>query len=124
MLIARRADTRARADVATWKMMAKLNGASALHAEAQAFLASYQTLLTEMPEPDATEATIHLVYRSYYTEMGGAGAAPDLPAQSKAQAGGNVTAFKRPPARRPKAVNGMTSGGPQAKPRLPAALIF
>jgi hypothetical protein len=27
MLIARRADTRARADFATWKMMAKLNGA-------------------------------------------------------------------------------------------------
>jgi hypothetical protein len=30
MLIARRADTRARADFATWKMMAKLNGLSAL----------------------------------------------------------------------------------------------
>jgi hypothetical protein len=123
MLIARRADTRARADVATWKMMAKLNGASALPAEAQAFLTSYQTLLKEMPEADATEATIHLVYRSYYAEMGGAGAAPDLPAQPKAQAAGNVTAFKRPPARRPKAANG-TTGGSQAKPRLPVALIF
>jgi hypothetical protein len=124
MLIARRADTRARADVATWKMMAKLNGASALPAEAQTFLASYQALLKEMPEAEATEATINLVYKSYYGEMGGAGAAPDLPAQSKAQAAGNVTAFKRPPARRPKAVNGSTSGGPQAKPRLPVALIF
>jgi hypothetical protein len=124
MLIARRADTRARADVATWKMMAKLNGASALPTEAQAFLASYQALLKEMPEADATEATINLVYKSYYGEMGGAGAAPDLPAQSKAQAAGNVTAFKRPPARRPKAANGSTSGGPQAKPRLPVALIF
>ena len=124
MLIARRADTRARADVATWKMMAKLNGASALPTEAQAFLASYQALLKEMPEPEATEATIHLVYKSYYGEMGGAGAAPDLPAQSKAQAAGNVTAFKRPPARRPKAANGSTSGGPRAKPRLPVALIF
>ena len=124
MLIARRADTRARADVATWKMMAKLNGASALPTEAQTFLASYQTFLKEMPEADATEATIHLVYKSYYGEMGGAGAAPDLPAQSKAQAAGNVTAFKRPPARRPKAANGTTSGGPQAKPRLPVALIF
>jgi hypothetical protein len=124
MLIARRADTRARADVATWKMMAKLNGASALPAEAQTFLASYQALLKEMPEAEATEATINLVYKSYYGEMGGAGAAPDLPAQSKAQAAGNVTAFKRPPARRPKAANGSTSGGPQAKPRLPVALIF
>ena len=54
MLIARRADTRARADFATWKMMAKLNGASALPADAQNFLASYRKLLGEMPEGDAT----------------------------------------------------------------------
>src|ERR1700735_318259 len=98
MMIARRADTRARADFATWKMMAKLNGVSTLPPEAQTFLASYQALLKEMPEPEATEATINLIYRSYYGEMGGAGEAPDVPAQSKDQATGNVTAFKRPPA--------------------------
>jgi hypothetical protein len=119
MMIARRADTRARADFATWKMMAKLNGASALPPEAQAFLTSYQALLKEMPEPEATEAAIHLVYRSYYAEMGGVGTAPDIPAQSKPQETGNVTAFKRPPAKRPK-----TASGPEAKPRLPVALIF
>src|ERR1700724_2938353 len=102
MLIARRADTRARADFATWKMMAKLNGASALPLEAQAFLANYQELLKEMPEPEATEAAINLVYRSYYAEMGGAGTVPEIPAQSKAQGTGNVTAFKRPQAKRPK----------------------
>jgi hypothetical protein len=127
MLIARRADTRARADVATWKMMAKLNGASALPAEAQTFLASYQELLQEMPEAEATEATIQLVYKNYYAEMGGAGDAPDIPVQSKAPATGNVTAFKRPPAKRPKKANAATNGatsGPQAKPRLPVALIF
>ncbi len=45
MMIARRADTRARADFATWKMMAKLNGASALPPEAQTFLESYKALL-------------------------------------------------------------------------------
>ena len=39
MMIARRADTKARADFATWKMMAKLNGASALPDEARAQLA-------------------------------------------------------------------------------------
>ena len=45
MLIARRADTRARADFATWKMMAKLNGASALPQHAQDFLlAGFRTL--------------------------------------------------------------------------------
>src|SRR2546430_12378228 len=89
MLIARRADTRARADFATWKMMAKLNGASSLPAEAQAFLESYKTLLKEITEPEATEATINLIYRSYYGEMGGAGAPPDLPARPKDRTKGN-----------------------------------
>ena len=78
MLIARRADTRARADFATWKMLAKLNGTSALPAEAQTFLAGYKALLETMAEPEASEATIHLIYRSYYGEMGGAGTPPDV----------------------------------------------
>ena len=82
MLIARRADTRARADFATWKMLAKLNGTSALPAEAQNFLASYKRLLEKMTEADASEATIQLMYRSYYAEMGGAGTPPDIPARS------------------------------------------
>jgi hypothetical protein len=119
MMIARRADTRARADFATWKMMAKLNGASALPAEAQTFLASYQVRLKEMPEAEATEATINLIYRAYYGKMGGAGAPPDVPAHANPRVTGNVTAFKRPPAPRPK-----TAGGSDAKPRLPVALIF
>jgi hypothetical protein len=50
MMIARRADTKARADFATWKMLAKLNGTSSLPAEAQNFLVSYKTLLGKMPE--------------------------------------------------------------------------
>src|SRR5258707_3097152 len=70
MMIARRADTKARADFATWKMMAKLNGASSLPADAQAFLVSYKALLQEMTEAEATEAAISIVYRSYYREMG------------------------------------------------------
>jgi hypothetical protein len=119
MLIARRADTKARADFATWKMMAKLNGASALPAEAHAFLVSYRALLKEMPERDATDATINLIYRSYYAEMGGAGVAPDVRAYASDPVRDNVTAFKRPPAPRPRAVNGS-----EAKPRLPVALIF
>lgn len=119
MLIARRADTRARADFATWKMMAKLNGFSSLPPEAQKFLGNYKVLLEKMTEADATEATINLIYRSYYVEMGGAGAPPDVPAHSSHQPTGNVTAFKRPPAPQPK-----SAGGPQTKPRLPVALIF
>lgn len=123
MLIARRADTRARADFATWKMLAKLNGTSSLPAEAQTFLDRYNALLKEMPEAKATEATINLIYRSYYGEMGGVGAAPDVGAHSNHQATGNVTAFKRPPDPRPKGMP-KAARDPQAKPRLPVALIF
>ena len=119
MLIARRADTKARADFATWKMMAKLNGGSALPPEAHKFLADYQALLSKMPEREATETTIHQLYRSYYEEMGGAGAAPDVRARAGDPATDNVTAFRRPAVQRPK-----TTGGSDAKPRLPVALIF
>jgi hypothetical protein len=119
MMIARRADTKARADFATWKMMAKLNGTSALPAEAQTFLVSYKTLLQQMPETQATEAAINLIYKSYYGEMGGTGIAPDVRTRPTDQPTGNVTAFKRPPVQRPKIV-----GGADAKPRLPVALIF
>jgi len=121
MMIARRADTRARADFATWKMMAKLNGASALPPAAQAFLERYKALLNEKNEADATEAIIHVIYKSYYEEMGGAGEPPEIkpPAVASVPASDNVTAFKRPPAQRPKA-----SRGPQQKSKLPVALIF
>ena len=119
MMIARRADTKARADFATWKMLAKLNGTSSLPTEAQNFLVSYKTLLEKMPEAEASEATINLIYRSYYGEMGGVGAPPDVKFNGKDQVTGNVTAFKRPPVQRPK-----SAGGPATKPRLPVALIF
>jgi hypothetical protein len=119
MLIARRADTRARADFATWNMMVKLNGASALPQEAQTFLQSYKALLRQMPQDKAGEATIRLMYQAYYAEMGGTGAAPELPAHSVPQATDNVTAFKRPPPPRPKA-----APGPATKSRLPVGLIF
>ena len=122
MLIARRADTRARADFATWKMLAKLNGTSSLPAEAQNFLAGYKELLEKMADAEATEATIQLMYRATMREMGGAGTPPEVPARPR-RAGpetDNVTAFRRPPAKPAKAA----ARGPTAKPRLPVALIF
>jgi hypothetical protein len=121
MLIARRADTRARADFATWKMLAKLNGASALPAEAQNFLVDYKQMVGKMTDADASEATIQLMYRTYYAEMGGTGAAPEIPARASEPAPdtGNVTAFRRP-ARKPNP----SASGPASKPRLPVALIF
>jgi hypothetical protein len=121
MMIARRADTRARADFATWTMMAKLNGTSALPQAAQAFLDQYKALLKEKSEAEASEAAIQLIYQSYYEEMGGAGQAPEVKprAAARSQAGDNVTAFKRPPPQRPR-----SNSGQQARPRLPVALIF
>jgi len=99
--------------------MAKLNGATSLPPEAQTFLDRYQALLKETTEAEATEATIQLIYKTYYEEMGGAGEPPDVKAQAVGQLTGNVTAFRRPPPQRPKA-----AGGSEAKPRLPVALIF
>jgi hypothetical protein len=120
MLIARRADTRARADFATWKMMAKLNGASALPAEAQNFLATYKKHLGEMPEADATETTILALYKSYYAEMGGIGAPPDVQRRPAEPVADNVTAFRRPTPR-PKSQTPFNIPGKQ---QLPVLLIF
>jgi hypothetical protein len=123
MLIARRADTRARADFATWRMLAKLNGASALPEEAQNFLESYKVQLKQMSEAEASEATINLMYKAYYGKMGGAGMPPELPARTSDQAAGNVTAFKRPaPQRKPSRPSGTRDS--QIRGRLPVALIF
>ena len=125
MLIARRADTRARADFATWKMMAKLNGASALPPEAQEFLASYKNLLAQMSEGEATEATISAIYRAYFAEMGGAGTPPDVRTRPAEPAADNVTAFRRPAPKPKKAISfgAAVFGGTQKRP-LPVALIF
>jgi hypothetical protein len=123
-MLARRADTRARADFATWNMMAKLNGASSLSAEAQNFLLKYKAFLKEMTESQATDATIALITKSYYAEMGGVGTPPAVPAGSNDAPDDyvtdNVTAFRRPRVQPPK----VTSAGSAGKPRLPVALIF
>ena len=129
MLIARRADTRARADFATWKMMAKLNGLSALPTEAQQFLASYKKLLEEMSEAEATETAINLVYKSYYAEMGGGGKPPDIRSRPSLPTADNVTAFRRPAAAKPKKATpfraaAFGTSGTSDRPRLPVALIF
>src|SRR5438477_10531070 len=103
-MLARRADTRARADFATWKMMAKLNGASSLSAQAQDFLEKYKSFLGGMPEAQASESTITLITKSYYAEMGGVGNPPPVPVASTDPdyITDNVTAFRRPSVAPPK----------------------
>lgn len=130
MMIARRADTQARADVATWKMMAKLNGTDSLPADAQAYLAGYQALLKTVPEAEATETTIAMVYKNYYAAMGGHGAAPTIQSGPVDPIADNVTPFQRPKPQRTvpqRAKTAQTTGkstGPDGKPRLPVGLIF
>ncbi|WP_257165774.1 hypothetical protein [Bradyrhizobium sp. SRS-191] len=119
MMIARRADTRARADFATWKMIAKLNGASGLPPAAQEFLASYKTRLTDMTEHEATEATIREMYKAYYAEMGGGGAPPEVKPVKAEPVTDNVTAFRKLPPK-PKAAQ----SGTTVPRKLPVALIF
>lgn len=138
ILIARRADTKARADFPTWRMMAKLNAISSLSSEAQAFLADYEKRLKETNEAEATEATIQAIYRSYYAEMGGAGAAPDAsiahpkgaPPAAPANTGPRAAAEAPPDnvialqqARRAQQAK-PAAAAPAQKPRLPVALIF
>ena len=124
MLIARRADTRARADFATWKMLAKLNGTSSLPAEAQNFLAGYKALLEKMAEAEASEATIQLIYRSYYARNGrGRHAARRQGPVNASDPARQRTTSPPSSGRAPKPAKDRAAG-PAAKPRLPVALIF
>jgi hypothetical protein len=102
-------------------MIAKLNGASSLPAEAQHFLAEYKALLGQMNEDDATEATIRLMYKTYYSEMGGGGTPPEVRPAPTAPVADNVTAFRRPAANRTKSTGSLSQSG---RPQLPVALIF
>src|ERR1700748_174821 len=74
--IARKAHTKAEADFATWLMMAKLGGFDDLPSNAQSFLTDYRTRLETMSEAESTALAVREVYSAYYSEIGGAGAAP------------------------------------------------
>jgi len=105
-------------------MIAKLNGASSLPADAQNFLGRYKDLLKETSEADATEATIRLMYAAYYKEMGGVGTPPDIRPTPPEPVTDNVTAFRRPPARPKQPQRPTFNFGKGQKTQLPVALIF
>ena len=120
--IAKRANDEARADFATWLMMAKLKSIDALPQESQSFFAGYTALLARgrQAEPAAAEATIQTVYRSYYARMGGTGTAPIIKTASRTRTmpennDSNVTPFRRIKPSTPP---------PREKKKLPVALIF
>jgi hypothetical protein len=119
--IAKRANDEARADFATWLMMAKLKSLDALPQEAQTFFAGYLALLArgKQSEPAAAEATIQIVYRHYYSRMGGTGTAPMIKTASRPMPDNNqsnVTPFRR--------IKPNTPPPPRDKKKLPVALIF
>ena len=121
--IARKAHTKAEVDFATWLMMAKLGGFDDLPPNAQGFLTNYRTRLETMSEAESTALAVREVYSVYYSEMGGAGAAPEPRARS-ATAGGKVVR----PQGRPEPQPGRSAAPPATRPMirksLPALLIF
>ncbi len=87
----------------------------------ETFLDSYKTLLAEKPESEATDATIQLMYRTYYVEMGGHGIAPDVRAQANGPTADNVTAFRRPAPQKARSPDGWFD---RRTAPLPVGLIF
>jgi len=124
MLIARRADTQARADFATWQMMAKLNGMSELSDQARDSLARHAALREKMDEREATEQTVQMIYAAYFQAMGGAGSPPPAETIVKEREApaftNNVMPMKRPtPAPKPASAR-----EPDPKRELPVRSIF
>jgi hypothetical protein len=121
--IAKKARTKAEADFATWLMMAKLGGFDDLPSNAQGFLTSYRTRLETMSEAESTAVAVREVYGAYYSEMGGAGAAPEPKARMPTTEG-KVRRFQKGPAPQPGLSVAHHSTMPMIRKSLPALLIF
>ena len=113
----------AESDFATWLMMAKLGSFDDLPPNAQGFLINYRDRLERMSEAESTAVAIREVYAAYYSEMGGAGAAPEPEAPSTS-VDDSVVRLRRPrkPQSAPPAAG--ASAKPAARKPLPALLIF
>src|ERR1700747_1050380 len=103
--IARKARTKTEADFATWLIMAKLGGFDDLPSNAQSFLTDYRTRLETMSEVESTAVAVREVYSTYYSEMGGVGAAPEPKARTPTTEG-KAGRFQR----RPKPHPGLSAG--------------
>ena len=122
--IARKARTKAEADFATWLMMAKLGGFDDLPPNAQSFLTSYRTRLETMSEAESTALAVREVYSAYYSEMGGAGAAPEPEAAPSTSVDDSVVRFQRPRKPQPAPPAAGASARPAARKSVRALLIF
>jgi hypothetical protein len=116
--IARKARSKAESDFATWLMMAKLGSFDDLPPNAQGFLTNYRARLERMGEAESKVAAVREVYAAYYSEMGGAGAAPEPEAPSTSV--DDSARSQRP--RKPQPAG--ASARPAARKSVPALLIF
>ena len=121
--IARKAHAKAEADFATWLMMAKLGSFDDLPSNAQEVLTNYRTRLDRMSETDAKILAVRELYGRYYSELGGAGPAPELRDRS-APKDHKVVRFQKPRKLEspPSAARGSTQ--PRTWRPVPALLIF
>ena len=121
--IARKAHAKAETDFATWLMMAKLGGFDDLPSNAQSFLINYRTRLETMSEAESTALAIREVYSAYYSEMGGAGAAPEPKARTPTTED-KVVRSQRRPKPQPGVSAARHSTRPTIRKSLQALLIF
>src|SRR3977135_893347 len=121
--IAKKARSKAEADFVTWLMMAKLGSFEELPLNAQKFLTDYRARLEMMSEAESTVLAVREVYSTYYSEMGGVGAAPE-PQARKPATEGKVARFQRPAKPRPAPSAAPKSTGRMSPKSLQALLIF
>ena len=105
-------------------MMAKLGSFDDLPPNAQAFLTNYRARLERMSETESTVVAIREVYAAYYSEMGGAGAAPEPEAPSTSSVDESVVRFQRPRKPQPAPPAAGASARPAARKSVRALLIF
>jgi hypothetical protein len=121
--IARKARSKAESDFATWLMMAKLGSFDDLPPNAQGFLTSYRDRLERMSEAESKVVAVREIYASYYSDMGGLGAAPEL--EAPGTSGDNADARSQGPRRPPPArLAAAPSDRSAARKSVPALLIF
>src|SRR5258708_37521203 len=94
--IAKKAHSKAEANFATWLMMAKLGSFDYLPSNAEGFLTGYRARLETTSEVESTVLAVREVYGAYYTEMGGAGTAPQ-PQAPKPRIGGKIGRLQKAP---------------------------
>ena len=121
--IAKKARTKAEADFATWLMMAKLGGFDDLPSNAQSFLTSYRTRLETMTEAESTALAVREVYSAYYSEMGGAGTAPEPTARTPTTKS-KVAGSQRPAKPQPGLSAARQSTRPMTRKSFMALLVF